>query len=445
LGRKAKSARGLSVLVVDDEPGIRRLCREYLGALGCEVADAADVRSGETALERGGFDLVLLDVRLPDGSGLDLFRSARERWPELSIAIITGHASVEDAIDAVKLGAVDYITKPFDLDRLKEVAEAAASRLPVSGERRRGGVFEFHGILAASPEMVSVCQLIQRAAQSSATVLIQGETGTGKELVANAIHQAGPNARQPFVPVECSAIPAGLLESELFGHVKGAFTGAHADSPGLFLSAGRGTLFLDEIGELPPALQAKLLRALQEHEVRPVGATRTAAFRARVIVATNRNLRSAMADGRFRRDLFYRLHVMPVYLPPLRERKQDIGPLAQRFLDGLNAAAGRRAAFAREALEAFEKRQWPGNVRELQNAVERAFALTTGDLLDAEQVSGSGRPPEAPREGDRLEDYERQAVQAALEKAGGNREQAAKILGIGVATLFRKLKKYDLK
>lgn len=438
-----KPGAGLSVLVLDDEPGIRSVCRECLGALGCTVEEAGTIAEARRALASRRFDLAIFDVRLPDGSGLDLFRTVNQTMPDVAVAIMTAYAAVEDAVEAVKSGALDYIAKPFDVTRLREVVEMATSRLPAAREEK--GVFEFHGIVAASRAMRSVCELIERAAQIPSTVLIQGESGTGKELVARAIHAAGPNAAEPFVPVDCGSIPGTLLESELFGHVKGAFTGAHADSPGLFRFAAGGTVFLDEISELPPPLQVKLLRALQEREVRPVGATRPLPFRARIIVATNRDLRTAMADGEFRRDLFYRLHVIPICLPPLRARAADIEPLARHFLDRLNAAAGRSVSFSRGALELLEHHKWPGNVRELQNAIERAFALAPGDCIDEEIFAELRQAPEPPREGDRLEDYEKQAILAALQKCGGNREKAAQTLGIGVATLFRKLKKYGIR
>ena len=442
---KAKSGEGLSVLIVDDEAGIRSMCRGYLEPLGCEIEEAGDVKTGRAALAAHTFGLAIFDVRLPDGSGLDLFRSTRDQCPDLPIAIITGHASVEDAIDAVKAGAIDYITKPFDVARLKEIVDLATARMPSGREDLPGGTFNFHGIIAASTPMRSMCQLIERAAQTPSTVLIQGESGTGKELAAKAIHEAGPNAPEPFVPVDCSSMPEGLIESELFGHVRGAFTGAHVDKAGLFPSAGKGTVFLDEIGELPQPLQAKLLRALQEREVRPVGSTAAIPFQARVIVATNRDLRTAMADGEFRRDLFYRLHVIPIYLPPLRSRRGDIAPLAAHFLGELNAGSSRTCTLSRGAVERLERRNWPGNVRELQNAIERAFALAADDLIGEDAFEDGGQSPEPRREGERLEDYERQAIQAALQQAGGNRDKAAEILQIGVATLFRKLKKYDLK
>jgi DNA-binding NtrC family response regulator len=439
---KSKPGKGLHVLVMDDEAGIRSMCREVLEGLGCAVDEAGSIAAAQEALSAGSFQLAIFDVRLPDGSGLDLFHKTRSAMPDLCIAIVTGHASVEDAIEAVKAGACDYITKPFDIERLRTVVEIAAGGLPAVADS--DDLFEFHGIIGVSKTVRSLCNLIERAAQAPSTVLIQGESGTGKEMAAKAVHLAGPNAKQPFVPVDCSSIPGGLLESELFGHVKGAFTGAHAEKDGLFRSAGSGTVFLDEIGELPPALQAKLLRALQEREVRPVGATRPKPFGARVIVATNRDLQSAMADGEFRRDLFYRLHVIPICMPPLRSRREDVTPLAQFFLDQLNAAAKRSVEFTRAALNELAQRKWPGNVRELQNTVERAFALMPGDVIDAEQLGEPETEADVPRGGDRLEDYEKQAIQAALLQAGGNRDKAAKILGIGVATLFRKLKKYNL-
>jgi DNA-binding NtrC family response regulator len=441
---KRKPGSGLAVLVVDDEAGIRSMCREFLEQLGCEVTDAKDVASARSALAEGTFGLALLDVRLPDGSGLELFHEARKQWPDMAIAIITGYASVEDAIEAVKNGACDYITKPFDLGRLEDTVNFAVRRLPAPEAGKAGDVVEFHGLVFASAAMRSVCDLIKRAAQCPSTVLIEGESGTGKELVARAVHLAGPESAEPFVPVDCSSIPGSLLESELFGHVKGAFTGAHAGSKGLFRAAGRGTVFLDEIGELPQALQAKLLRSLQEREVRPLGSAQPKPFKARVIVATNRDLRSAMASGKFRRDLFYRLHVIPVYLPPLRARRDDIAPLAEHFLKQVCKTSGRRLAISQGALHELEERDWPGNARELQNCIERAAALATGDKIDVEQLVDTGAEPEPAREGDRMADYEKQAIEAALRKSGGNRQQAARILDIGVATLFRKLKKYGL-
>jgi len=444
LSKRTEPGSALRVLIVDDEPGIRGMCREFLEGLGCQVHDAASTKAGREALSTNVFDLAIFDVRLPDGSGLDLFRGTHESRPDLPIAIITGHASVEDAVDAVKSGSVDYITKPFDVNRLKEIVELVKGRMPAA-ETTRTGVFDFHGIIGISRAMRSVCELIKRAAQTPSTVLIQGESGTGKELAARAVHEAGPNANEPFVPIDCGSIPAALLESELFGHTKGSFTGAHADSPGLFRSAGKGTVFLDEIGELPHALQAKLLRALQEHEVRAVGATRPQPFKARVIVATNRDLQSAMADGEFRRDLFYRLHVVPISMPPLRTRPEDIVPLARHFLRQLNAASDRTVQFSKRALTLLAENDWPGNVRELQNRIESAFTLTPGDMINEDAFGTTHIEPRPRRDGDRAEDYEKQAIQAALLKTDGNRARAAKILGIGVATLFRKLKKYDLK
>ncbi len=442
MSNPSKPGEGLCVLVLDDEASIRALCREVLEGLGCRVTEADSVASCRQALAHDTFQLSLFDVRLPDGSGLDLFHEVRSQYPHLSVTIITGHASVEDAIEAVKAGACDYIPKPFDIKRLDQVVKLVAARRTVAPAEE--APFNFHGIIGRSHAIRLVCDLIQRAAQTTATVLIQGESGTGKEMAAKAVHQAGPHAAEPFVPVDASSISPALLESELFGHVRGAFTGADSDRPGLFRSAGKGTVFLDEIGELPAELQAKLLRALQEHEVRPVGATRTKPFHARVIVATNRDLQTAMADGEFRRDLFYRLHVIPLCMPPLRSRREDIAPLAQAFLAEFNAKNHRNVTLTQAALEALEGGPWPGNVRELHNVIERAFTLSDGEVIDVEQLQGLEADIEAPRSGNRLEDYEKQAIQAALLKTGGNREKAAEILDIGVATLFRKLKKYEL-
>jgi two-component system NtrC family response regulator len=442
MARNPRPASRLRVLVVDDEPNIRSLCREVLEDVGCTVFEAVDIAEARKHVDN--VQLALLDVQLPDGSGLDLLHELRGSHPDLSLVIFTGYANVEDAVGAIKAGAIDYIPKPQKVvPRLREIAESLAGPVPAP-RPPAGRSFEFHGIVAASERMRTICDLLERAARTPSTVLIQGESGTGKELAARAIHAAGPNPDEPFVPVDCSAIPAGLMESELFGHVRGAFTGAHTNTLGLFRSARCGTVFLDEIGELPPGLQAKLLRALQEREVRPVGTTRPEPFDARVVVATHRDLRAAMSDGEFRRDLFYRLHVVPILLPPLRERREDVGPLAQHFLKRLNATAGRRVRLSDEAVDALRRRAWAGNVRELHNAVERAFALARDDLIGADLVAEPEPEAEPARDGDRIADYEKQAIQAALRKTGGNREQAARVLEISSATLFRKLKKYEL-
>ena len=446
------------VFIVDDDEGIRNLCASIASSAGLEPFTASD---GIEASERIADilpDFVLLDVSLPGRGGMELLREFRMRFPATRVVMITGYATVDLAVEAMKLGAYDYIAKPFRPNRLLAVLTRSPEKAPppvVTRAPRRS----FHSIVGVSSAMQQIYELTEKAARSESTVLIEGESGTGKELVARAIHDCSPHSSEPFVPVDCGAIPATIIESELFGHVAGAYTDAKSDSPGLLRSAGNGSVFLDEIGEMPAAVQGKLLRSLQQREVRPVGGTRTAPFQARIIAATNRDLSQAVERGKFRRDLFYRLHVVPIFVPPLRERREDIPALVEHFLRLYGDRAGRQMSIAPDALRHLMRYDWPGNVRELENIIQRAFALLDGSLIRLPDMamlfprqlqrpkSGEG-PAQLPADEERgnlLASQEARTIRTAIENAGGNKREAARVLGIGIATLYRKIKKYGIE
>ena len=448
------------VLVIDDDEGIRELCSTIIASAGFEPFTAADGDQGAELLATILPDYVLLDVNLPGRSGMELLREIRVRFPATRVVMITGYAAVDLAVAAMKLGAHDYIAKPFTPTRLLQVltetaTEAAPAPAPAPQKRA------FCGMMGVSSAMQETYTLIDKAARCDSTVLIEGESGTGKELAARAIHSRSSRAADPFVPVDCGAIPSNLIESELFGHVAGAYTDAKESRPGLVRSAGGGSVFLDEIGELPSDVQVKLLRSLQQMEVRPVGGVRAEAFGARIIAATNRDLSREVARGSFRRDLFYRLHVVPLFLPPLRERREDIPILVEHFLRMFGDEAGRQMTVTPEALRHLMRYDWPGNVREVENTIQRAFVLLDGDeirladmpvLFPRQAVAKSGRGGDraggaragAAQYGGLMARQEVEAIRLALEEADGNKREAARILGIGIATLYRKIKKYDL-
>lgn len=443
----------VKVLVVDDEPSARQLCLEVLSGLGYG-AEAVD--SGEKALamlEDGQVDIVVSDVHMPGVSGIDLLRSIKENHPSVDVLVMTGFATIPEAVEAVKLGAYDYIAKPFQLEKFRTLIRRLVERQQLAQENRllreemktQCGFGEFVG---TSETMQQVYQMILRVSGKRHPVLILGESGTGKELIARAIHNFGPMKDKPFVPVDCGALTPNLIESELFGHVRGAFTGAAQARTGLLAAAGGGTVFLDEIGELPIELQAKLLRALQEREIRPLGSNEAVPLRARVVAATNRDLQAAVEKGTFRQDLFFRLNVVSLMAPPLRERKADIPALAQHFIERHGGAAEGVAGFAPEAIDRMMSYAWPGNVRELENCVQRALALGSGPMLQLKDLPpvmlGTIKSEAQPREPHTLEDLERRAIVNALETAGGDRIRAAKLLGIGKTTIYRKLKEYGL-
>jgi DNA-binding NtrC family response regulator len=455
LGEECPAAAGI-VLVVDDEPSMLESVRRILRGEGHQVLLAGSWGDARSVLTRADLDVVLLDLRLGDARGLDALDELRRVRPDVEVVVMTGHASVESAVGCMRRGAFDYLAKPFDdVHRVRATVGRALERRALVFRNRaledalrgREGLPELVG---HSPAMRALERLVQSLRHNESNVLVQGESGTGKELVARAIHATSPRRAQTFVPVDCGALPASIIESELFGHERGAFTGA-VGAPGLFRVAHRGTLFLDEVGEIPLAVQAKLLRALQEREVRPVGASGSVAVDLRVIAATNRDLAAMVADGSFRADLYYRLNVVRIEIPPIRERRQDIVPLAQHFLEKHRGSHSPATGFEPEALEALMRCDWPGNVRELENVIESALALAPGPRLrvadlprvasDAAAERGA-RDPGLPLS---LEAYERSALERALVETQGDVSRAARRLGIGRSTLYRKLARYGIR
>jgi DNA-binding NtrC family response regulator len=441
--------------VVDDDAAMCDFLKEELEREGYAVEVARSGRAGIERVKQGGVDLVVSDVKMPDLDGLDLLREVREVSPTPYVITITAFGSIDTAIRAVKLGAYDYITKPFEIEQLVLVVDKALSERDLRSEVERlreevAQTYGFGNMIGRSEAMREVFELVRRMAGSGAGVLITGESGTGKELVAKAIHYASPRKNRPFLAVNCAAIPETLLESDLFGYKRGAFTDARADRQGLFVEADGGTIFLDEIGELPLTLQPKLLRALQEREVRPLGAARSERVDVRVIAATNRDLEARLRAGRFREDLYYRLNVLSVHLPPLRDRTDDILPLAEHFLARSAERAGKRLrGFKEAAKNLLLAYAWPGNVRELENVVERAVALAEGDIVGAEDLPPSMRDRKnqdqlatALAQGLTLDQLEREYIQRVLEAEGGNKTRAAQRLGLDRKTLYRKLEEY---
>ncbi len=456
------------ILVVDDEEPLRHLLAVILQDRGREVRVVGSAEDALKELGARSFDLVLTDVRMPGMDGLTLVREARRLDPELTVVVMTAYGSHDLAIEAMKAGAYDYLPKPFKPDDVLLVLRKAEERERLARENRRlrhelAGSYPLEGIVASSAAMQEVLRSVQKVAPQKSTVLVQGESGTGKELVARALHELSPRAGLPFVAVNCGAIPGELLESELFGHVRGAFTDARRDKKGLAVEADGGTLFLDEIGELPLGLQVKLLRFLQEGEVRPVGDVRARQVDVRVVVATARDLSAAVTAGQFREDLFWRLAVVVVKLPALRDRPDDVKALAAHFLARharLRPELGPMSIGA-DAMEALLAHRWPGNVRELEHALERAVVLADGPVLreedfpDAVRARGGGGagtgPAPAGHRGDAGADLslrravqaaEAQAIRAALERTGGNRTRAAELLDISYRALLYKIKDY---
>jgi two-component system response regulator PilR (NtrC family) len=438
--------------------------REFLKILlekeGYSVTVAPDAAAALDSVEQEKISLVVTDIRMPGMNGLELLAELKHRQPELPVIMITAFASPDDAVMAMKNGAFDYITKPFNVDEIKGVIRAATNRKP---KQPQDTPDNFPGIIGSSPEMVKIFDLIKRIAPTPANVLIYGESGTGKELVAQAIHDFSRVADNPFVPITCSAIPESLLESELFGHVKGSFTGAIADKPGLFQQADTGTAFLDEIGELTPIIQTKLLRVLQEREFMPVGSTRTRQVNVRIIAATNRNLEDEILEGRFREDLYYRLAVVPIRVPPLRERKGDVPLLVDHFLKKYSALLGKEVqTISSYGLEVLMEYDFPGNVRELENIIERGVALESSNIILPESLILSRKSKNTPvKEAlfvaaedeeelfdrgmeDILVELETKMIRHALERAGGSKMQAADLLKISFRSLRYKTKKYSI-
>jgi len=389
-----EGANLLNLMIVDDERAIREVCRDVAQTLGFHTSIADSAEHAYRVLESNAIDVVLLDLKLPGAGGLEALHQIRERRPDVVIIVVTGYGTVQSAVQAMKNGAYDYVTKPFSMEELRLLLERVSSHLKLKTENRmlREKIKSkqgFGSIVGRAPEMEKLYRIIAKAAQSTHPVLILGESGTGKEMVARSIHFSGPFRDKPFIPVDCGSLVPTLIESELFGYVKGAFTGAVQSRDGLLAIAEGGTVFLDEVGELPVDLQAKLLRAIQEREIRPVGSTRRIAINVRILAATNRDLEQAVAQGTFRRDLYFRLNVLSLRIPPLRERRQDIPLLAAHFLERLSRASGQERSVSDEAMKALLAYDWPGNVRELENCLERACAFTTGPMIQVADLPSS--------------------------------------------------------
>jgi DNA-binding NtrC family response regulator len=451
-------ANFLNLLIVDDERSIREACREVAQSLGFNAIAADSAEHAYRLLEIQSVDAVLLDLRLPGAGGLEAMRRIKERRPEAIVIVVTGYGTVQTAVQAMKNGAYDYVTKPFSVDELKLLLERVVSHLRLKSENRilREKVKSkqgFGGIVGRSPEMEKLYRIIAKAANSVHPVLVLGESGTGKEIVARSIHYAGPFRDKPFIPVDCGSLVPTLIESELFGYVKGAFTGANQAKDGLLAIAEGGTVFLDEVGELPVDLQAKLLRAIQEREIRPVGSTRRININVRILAATNRDLEQAVMQGTFRRDLYFRLNVLSLRIPSLRERRQDIPLLVAHFLERLTRNSGTEKLLSDEAVKALLAYDWPGNVRELENCLERASAFTSGPLIHVSDLPReiSNLAPSEPFSGNGnghgkiipMAELEKQTILSAIAELNGDKLQAARLLGIGKTTLYRKLKDYS--
>ncbi len=443
----------LNLLIVDDEVTTRSLCNDVALEAGLHVYTSATTEQALDILDQNPIDIVVTDLKIPQIGGLELIKRIRVGNPQVSVIVLTQYGTIETAIEATRLGAVDYVTKPFHVEELRTKLDRLVHSIELDQENRllreqlrsRPG---FGGLIGVSPKMQRVYKLIEKVSQHTYPVLILGESGTGKELVARSIHFSGPRSNKPFSPVDCSALVPTLIESELFGYVKGAFTGAQHSKQGLFEAAGDGTLFLDEIGDLPVDLQAKLLRALQEHEVKPVGSNERVGIRARVIAATNRDLEASIRTGGFRQDLYFRLNVVQIKLPPLRDRRVDIPLLVNSFLEKFSDPARPIHTISEDAMRRIMAYDWPGNIRELENAIERAVALGSGPILHVGDLPSNLQytATEKLPEGDELvplEALERRAIFRALRETSGDKLAAARLLGIGKTTLYRKLKQYE--
>ena len=458
------------VLIVDDELGMRQFLTHLLQREGHTVRIAGNGNEAMSLLREDAADVLLSDIRMPDMSGIELLKKAREFQPDLEVIMMTAFANVDTAREAFLLGAFDFVQKPFDNELLKETVARALAKISlvrekdalleenkalIQGQRTRG---KLGNIIGRSDKMISLYQMIETVAQVQSTVLVTGESGTGKELVARAIHDTSPRAERPFVSVNCGAFTETLLESELFGYVKGSFTGANANRKGLFEAANSGTIFLDEIGEMSPAMQVKLLRVLQERKVRPVGATEETQVDTRVIAATNRDLASMVSTGTFREDLYYRISVIPIELPSLRERSEDISELATHFVEKFCGPTGRKLAVSESAMRLLERYSWPGNVRELEHTIERAVALETTSAIEPERLPEKvtnynpyrvAEAMEFPDEGinltAHLDHLEKTYLVEALRRTGGNQTNASELLRLSVRSLRHLLDKHGIR
>lgn len=446
-----------TILVVDDDAAHRMMLSKLLSGWGYDVATADDGAAAIETVRGQSFDLILMDIRMLNISGIEALEQIKIINPSIPVIIMTAYASVETAVSALKKGAYDYLTKPLDFDELKIVIERAAEHDRLKRENedlksRLGERFDRKNLIGQSPAMVSVLDIIAQVAPTEATVLIAGESGTGKEMIANAIHYNSPRKDAPFVKINCAALTETLLESELFGHEKGSFTGAERRREGKFVQADGGSLFLDEVSEMSRAMQVKLLRVLQERELTRVGGAEVTRVDVRLIAASNKDLKEEIQKGNFREDLFYRLNVVSLNVPPLRERKEDLPILAQHFLKSFAEKNNKKIkGFTPKAMEKILSYRWPGNIRELMNAVERAVVLTRNDLLDigdlalmvASQDLERERPSDKTANNLSLEEVEKKSILETLETCGGNKSEAARLLGITRKTLRSKLQKYQ--
>ena len=446
------------ILLVEDEAPLRAAIAEQLGDRGYRVEQADSGEAALTRLAEFAFDVIITDLRLPGIGGADVLEAAVDRYPDIVAIVVTGFGTVKDAVEAIKRGAWDFVSKPFQIDELMHALDSALEQRRLKSENAylRAQLeerYRFEGLIGKSPAMKRLLQLLETVAPTSSTILITGETGTGKEVVARALHHNSPRRNQRFIALNCSAIPETLLEAELFGHVRGAFTGAIGNRQGRFEQAHKGTLFLDEVGTMSVALQTKLLRALQEREFERVGDSHTIKVDVRVVAATNSDLLRMVADGQFREDLYYRLNVIPVHLPPLRERKDDIPLLVRHFLERLQ----KEKTISQEAMRRLMAYHWPGNVRQLENAIERAVAFSGArpqiDVADlSTEIQQAEEPvlPSAltlPEDGVDLDRFianvEKDLIHRSLERTGGNKGAAAKLLGLKRTTLVEKLKRLE--
>jgi len=446
-----------TILIVEDEAKMRRLLELNLGEDGFTTLSTGDAETGLKLLRENMVDLVLTDLKLPGMNGLEFLQGVKRHNAALPVVVMTAYGSVETAVEAMKSGASDYVLKPFSLSEMRMVIRKELDVHNLREENRSlrealGKRYAHPNIVARSPKMQEVLATVERVASTNATVLLGGESGVGKDLIARAIHEKSKRASGPFVKINSTAIPENLLESELFGYERGAFTGASTSKPGKFEMADKGTLFLDEIGDVPPATQVKLLRVLQEREFERLGGTKTVKVDVRLIAATNRDLREALEQGTFREDLYYRLNVVPIDIAPLRQRKEDIPDLVNLFISRCAADSGKSVkSITPEAMQILVNYHWPGNVRELQNIIERACALAKGTVLEAADIHMDLRPPKAANgvggflpEGMTLEHWEDEMIQEALRRANGNKSQAARLLGLSRNALRYRLSKIGI-
>jgi DNA-binding NtrC family response regulator len=438
------------ILVVDDEPAIREQLEEALQESGYATRGAGDGKEAAELALKQSFDLCLSDIRMPSMGGIELLQRLAETSPETMVMLMTAHGELDTSIEALRRGAVDYLLKPFKhqelIAKVRRLEEHRRLVLENRNLRRTVDAGAPRGMIGSSPAMAKVLETVDRVTSLPSHVLITGESGTGKDLVARALHERGNRAKHPFVPINCAAIPEALLESELFGHVKGAFTGAVDNKEGLLRTAGEGTIFLDELGDMPLAVQAKLLRAIENREIQPVGSTRRVEIQARIVAATNRDLRADARDGRFREDLYYRLAVVEIHVPPLRERREDIPLLANHFVQKYARELGRDVrGISRDALRLVTGHDWKGNIRELSNAIERAVIFASGPEIASLDLpepvrAASPRDPEFSLDlREATAEFERAHILRVIEQCGGNKRKAAKLLGLGVTSLYRKL------